>query len=67
MNHVTLVSVLVSGLSLALLAQGPTSAVQAAADTMGVALLQSIQYSGSGSAFPIGQAASPGGPWPQFG
>jgi glyoxylase-like metal-dependent hydrolase (beta-lactamase superfamily II) len=66
MKHVTLVSVLVGGLSLALLAQGPTSVVQAAADTMGVALLQSIQYSGSGSAFPIGQAASPGGPWPRF-
>jgi glyoxylase-like metal-dependent hydrolase (beta-lactamase superfamily II) len=66
MKRVTLVSVLVGGLSLALLAQGPTSVVQAAADTMGVALLQSIQYSGSGSAFPIGQAASPGGPWPRF-
>ena len=66
MKHVALVSVLVGGLSLALLAQGPTSVVQAAADTMGVAMLQSIQYSGSGSAFPIGQAASPGGPWPRF-
>jgi glyoxylase-like metal-dependent hydrolase (beta-lactamase superfamily II) len=66
MKHVTLVSVLVGGLSLAIFAQGPTSAVQAAADTMGVGMLQSIQYSGSGSAFPIGQAASPGGPWPRF-
>ena len=33
---------------------------------MGVAALQSIQYSGTGSAFPLGQAASPGGPWPRF-
>jgi hypothetical protein len=48
MKHVTLVAVLVGGLSLALLAQVPTSAVQAAADTMGVGMLQSIQYSGSG-------------------
>jgi glyoxylase-like metal-dependent hydrolase (beta-lactamase superfamily II) len=61
-----LVSILLSGLSLALWAQGSSSVVQTAADTMGVALLQSIQYSGSGSAFPIGQAASPGGPWPRF-
>jgi glyoxylase-like metal-dependent hydrolase (beta-lactamase superfamily II) len=33
---------------------------------MGVAALQSVQYSGSGSAFATGQAASPGGPWPRF-
>ena len=33
---------------------------------MGVAALQSIQYSGAGSAFLVGQAASPGGPWPRF-
>jgi glyoxylase-like metal-dependent hydrolase (beta-lactamase superfamily II) len=33
---------------------------------MGVAALQSIQYSGTGSAFALGQAASPGGPWPRF-
>ena len=51
MKHVTLVSVLVGGLSLALLAQGPTSAVQAAADTMGVGMLQSIQYQGADRPF----------------
>ena len=66
MKNLALLSVLVAGLSLALQAQGSGNVVQAAADTMGVAMLQSIQYSGTGSAFPIGQAASPGGPWPRF-
>jgi glyoxylase-like metal-dependent hydrolase (beta-lactamase superfamily II) len=66
MKHVALISVLVGGLSLALSAQRSGNVVQEAADTMGVAMLQSIQYSGTGSAFPIGQAASPGGPWPRF-
>ena len=66
MKHVALVSVVVGGLSLALGAQGSSDVVKAAADTMGVATLQSIQYSGAGSAFLVGQAASPGGPWPRF-
>ncbi|HKE85688.1 MAG TPA: MBL fold metallo-hydrolase [Vicinamibacterales bacterium] len=66
MKNAALVSVLVAGLSLALWAQGSGNVVQVAADTMGVAMLQSIQYSGTGAIFPIGQAASPGGPWPRF-
>ena len=66
MKTVALVSFVVGGLSLALGAQGPNSAVQAAAETMGASTIQSIQYSGTGSAFPIGQAQSPGGPWPRF-
>ncbi|HLG58439.1 MAG TPA: MBL fold metallo-hydrolase [Vicinamibacterales bacterium] len=66
MKHAALVSVVVSGLSLALGAQGSSDVVKAAADTMGAATLQSIQYSGAGSAFLVGQAASPGGPWPRF-
>jgi len=66
MKNAALVSVLVAGLSLTLPAQGPGNLVEAAADMMGVAMLQSIQYSGTGSIFSIGQAASPGGPWPRF-
>jgi glyoxylase-like metal-dependent hydrolase (beta-lactamase superfamily II) len=61
---------LASGLSLALWAQDPQAIVPAviesAAKTMGVTGLQSIQYSGAGSTFLVGQAASPGGPWPRF-
>ena len=58
------------GLSIALRAQEPQAVVPAviesASKTMGVAGLQSIQYSGAGSTFLVGQAASPGGPWPRF-
>src|SRR5688572_21348896 len=63
-------ALLASGLSLALWAQEPQAVVPAvielAAKTMGVVGLQSIQYSGAGSTFLVGQAASPGGPWPRF-
>ena len=40
--------------------------VAAAAEAMGATNLTSIQYSGSGTNFAYGQAASPGGPWPRF-
>ena len=40
--------------------------VAGAAEAMGVTTLNSIQYSGSGSNFAFGQAASPGAPWPRF-
>jgi glyoxylase-like metal-dependent hydrolase (beta-lactamase superfamily II) len=48
------------------IAQSVPPIVQAVSEAIGVSKLQSIQYSGSGSAFAIGQAASPGGPWPRF-
>ena len=38
----------------------------AAADAMGAASLNSIQYSGSGTNYAFGQAYTPGGPWPRF-
>ena len=63
-------ALLASGLSLALWAQEPQAAVPAviesASKAMGAAGLQSIQYSGAGSTYLVGQAASPGGPWPRF-
>lgn len=40
--------------------------VQAAAEALGATNLNSIQYSGSGSAFAFGQAVSPGERWPRF-
>ena len=46
-------------------AQQPTG-VQAAADAMGATTLNSIQYSGSGSALAFGQAYTPGERWPRF-
>jgi len=33
---------------------------------MGTGNLQSIQYTGSGSSFTVGQAPGPGAPWPRF-
>jgi glyoxylase-like metal-dependent hydrolase (beta-lactamase superfamily II) len=63
---VPLAAVVVSGLSLALWAQGPTGVVQSAADAIGATTLRSIQFTATGSAFPLGQAASPDGPWPRF-
>ena len=40
--------------------------VAAAAQAMGATDLNSIEYSGSGSTFAFGQAASPGERWPRF-
>ena len=40
--------------------------IEAAAKAMGVTSLQSIQYSGTGSTFVLGQAPGPGKPWPRF-
>jgi glyoxylase-like metal-dependent hydrolase (beta-lactamase superfamily II) len=40
--------------------------VAAAAQAMGATTLNSIEYSGSGSAFAFGQAPSPGARWPRF-
>ncbi|PWT86348.1 MAG: MBL fold metallo-hydrolase [Blastocatellia bacterium] len=47
-------------------AQDGRTIIDAAAREMGTANLQSIGYSGTGSIFPLGQAATPGGPWPAF-
>jgi glyoxylase-like metal-dependent hydrolase (beta-lactamase superfamily II) len=59
---------LVAGLALAVAISGcsrPTG-VAAAADAMGAATLNSIQFSGSGTNYAFGQAYTPGGPWPRF-
>ena len=45
-------------------AQG--DAIQDAVRSMGTGNLQSIQYTGSGSSFTVGQAPGPGAPWPRF-
>jgi glyoxylase-like metal-dependent hydrolase (beta-lactamase superfamily II) len=51
---------------LALQAQRIDPVITAALQSMGAAGLDSIQYSGSGSVFIVGQAIGPGGPWPRF-
>ena len=42
------------------------SVIGAAAAAMGTTSLESIQYSGTGSTNPTGQAYTSGGPWPRF-
>lgn len=47
-------------------AQDSKSVVDQASKTMGAAALTSIQYSGSGSSFALGQSPNPNAPWPRF-
>ena len=61
--------VAVAGIALAISISGcaqQRTGVQAAADAMGATTLNSIQYSGSGSALAFGQAFTPGERWPRF-
>ena len=46
--------------------QDAKAVIEAAAREMGATSLQSIQYSGTGSTFVLGQAPGPGKPWPRF-
>jgi glyoxylase-like metal-dependent hydrolase (beta-lactamase superfamily II) len=46
-------------------AQGP-DILATSMHAMGASNLESIQYSGSGSSFTVGQAPGPGAPWPRF-
>jgi glyoxylase-like metal-dependent hydrolase (beta-lactamase superfamily II) len=59
---------LVAGLALVVAMAGCSAktGVAAAADAMGAANLNSIQFSGSGTNYAFGQAYTPGGPWPRF-
>jgi glyoxylase-like metal-dependent hydrolase (beta-lactamase superfamily II) len=47
-------------------AQNPVAVLDAASRAIGATTLKSIEYSGTGSTFPIGQAFGPGKPWPRF-
>ena len=47
-------------------AQDARAVIDAAAAAMGTTTLQSVQYSGTGSVYPTGQAFTSGGPWPRF-
>jgi glyoxylase-like metal-dependent hydrolase (beta-lactamase superfamily II) len=61
---VVVLTALAGGLSLEVVAQDDV--IQMATRAMGAASLESIQYSGSGSSFTVGQAPGPGAPWPRF-
>ena len=47
-------------------AQDVSTVLGAAAAAMGTTGLEAIQYSGTGSTNPTGQAFTSGGPWPKF-
>ena len=47
-------------------AQDAGDVIDAAAKAMGTGSLQSIQYSGTGSVFMVGQNFTPESPWPRF-
>jgi glyoxylase-like metal-dependent hydrolase (beta-lactamase superfamily II) len=64
-NTPTLVVGIVVAIAIAGCSPQPTG-VAAAAEAMGATNLNTIQFSGSGSNFAFGQAATPGGPWPRF-
>ena len=49
-----------------LVAQDVKAVVDAAVQAMGTGGLRAIQYSGSGTNNSVGQAETPGGPWPRF-
>ena len=47
-------------------AQDPKAVLDAAAKNLGASGLRSIQYSGTGASFQLGQNVSPSVPWPRF-
>ena len=53
-------------LSLDLAGQDTNAVIAAAARAMGAADVQAIEFAGTGNIFLLGQAATPGGPWPRF-
>jgi len=57
---------LIALLSGAALAQDAKAVLDSAAKAMGAADLKSIQYSGSGSNFSLGQSGNPNSAWPRF-
>jgi glyoxylase-like metal-dependent hydrolase (beta-lactamase superfamily II) len=46
--------------------QDASGTLDAAAKAMGIDRLTSIEYTGSGSSYNLGQAVTPGQPWPRF-
>jgi glyoxylase-like metal-dependent hydrolase (beta-lactamase superfamily II) len=47
-------------------AQDARAVVEAASRAMGVAGLQGVSYTATGSSYSVGQNYAPGGPWPRF-
>jgi glyoxylase-like metal-dependent hydrolase (beta-lactamase superfamily II) len=59
-------TLLMTLLSCAAMAQDAKTVIANASKAMGADTLNSIEYTGNGADFSIGQAMTPGGPWPKF-
>ena len=57
---------LVALVGLAGCSQAPMNVVRDVAWTIGAADLRTVQYSGSGTIYVLGQSANPDAPWPRF-
>ena len=64
--RVSLIVVVAALLSVNVAGQDAVAVIDAASKAMGTSTLQSIQYTGTGSVNPTGQAAITGGAWPRF-
>src|SRR5215468_11251407 len=63
MRRLILASIGVLALASAIVAQ-QANAIQTAADTLGAAKIKTLQFTGSGKNFSVGQNYSPTEPWP---
>lgn len=66
MSKTVLTLVVAALLAASAAGQDAMAVIDTASKAMGTSTLQSIQYSGTGSVNPTGQAAITGGPWPRF-
>lgn len=62
----SLAALLLVCVSARVFAQDAAAVIDTASKAMGTSTLQSIQYTGTGSVNPTGQAEITGGPWPRF-
>lgn len=60
------IAVLVTLCSAAALGQDASTVIAGASKTMGADVLNTVEYSGSGNDFTLGQAYAPDAPWPKF-
>jgi glyoxylase-like metal-dependent hydrolase (beta-lactamase superfamily II) len=66
MKHVIAVLVVIGALASSMAAQNAGSVIAASSTAMGADRLNTVEFSGSGNDFTLGQAYSPTSPWPRF-
>jgi glyoxylase-like metal-dependent hydrolase (beta-lactamase superfamily II) len=63
---IALTAVMVTAFALVALAQDGRTVIASASKAIGVDTLKTVQFSATGLDFALGQAPSPGAPWPKF-